>query len=246
MKELSKSIIRRLHEPNFISRYFVGDGIDIGGFPDPFSLYAELFPLVSNIDVWDLEDGDAQYMKTLQDNTFDFVLSSHCLEHLQDPFVGIANWFRILKPGGHLIVTVPEEDLYEQGVWPSNMNRDHKHTFTVSKTSSWSPASINILQLLQSLGALADVRKISVEDSTYRYRFPRFDQTLTPTTESAIEFVVRKRTQAEIDEGSSKRMKNSPASPEHLLPYLNQYLDDQKALRSFSQKKAPFKNQSRL
>jgi len=44
MKECSKSIIRRMHEPNFSNRYFVGHGLDIGGGPDPLGLYIELFP----------------------------------------------------------------------------------------------------------------------------------------------------------------------------------------------------------
>ena len=30
MKECSKSMLRRVRDPNFVRRYFVGDGIDIG------------------------------------------------------------------------------------------------------------------------------------------------------------------------------------------------------------------------
>jgi hypothetical protein len=43
MKECTKSIPRRLADSNFTSRYFVGQGIDIGGKPDPLALYVELF-----------------------------------------------------------------------------------------------------------------------------------------------------------------------------------------------------------
>ena len=49
---------------------------------------------------WDLPDGDAQYMASIEDGLFDFVHSSHCLEHMQDPQTALANWIRILKPGG--------------------------------------------------------------------------------------------------------------------------------------------------
>ena len=86
--------------------------------------------------IWDWEDGDAQYLSGVRDNSVDFIVSSHCLEHLVDPLEGLRNWIRVLKPGGHLIVTIPDEDLYEQGQWPSNNNLDHKHTFTVNKNSS--------------------------------------------------------------------------------------------------------------
>ena len=38
MKECSKSIMRRLAGSNFVNRNFRGDGIDIGGAPDPLAL----------------------------------------------------------------------------------------------------------------------------------------------------------------------------------------------------------------
>ena len=33
MKECSKSMSRKVRDPNFARRYFIGDGIDIGGKP---------------------------------------------------------------------------------------------------------------------------------------------------------------------------------------------------------------------
>ena len=92
MKECSKSIQRRLADSNFLRRYFVGKGIDIGGKPDPLCLYKEFFPLMNEVKTWDWEDGDAQFMKGVADGVFDFVHSSHCLEHLVDPAEGMRNW----------------------------------------------------------------------------------------------------------------------------------------------------------
>ena len=100
MKECSKSIMRRLSQPNFVNRYFVGHGIDIGGGPDPLAVYRELLPMVASVRVWDRDSGDAQFMAGVEDESFDFVHSSHCLEHLVEPQEGLANWFRILRPGG--------------------------------------------------------------------------------------------------------------------------------------------------
>ncbi len=201
MKECSKSIMRRLSQPNFVNRYFVGHGIDIGGSPDPLAVYQELLPRVASVRVWDRDSGDAQFMAGVEDESFDFVHSSHCLEHLVEPQEGLANWFRILRPGGHLIVTVPDEDLYEQGVFPSTYNSDHKWTFSVFKTHSWTERSRNIVDLLMALGDAADIQKIEVLNATYRFSLPRFDQTLTPIGESGIEIVVRKRLVEEIEVG---------------------------------------------
>src|SRR5262245_30759423 len=118
MNETSKSLLRRLCTPGYVGTYLVGDGIDIGGAPDPLGQYVEQFPLMKSVHTWDIREGDAQYMAGVADNTYDFVHSSHCLEHLNDPAMGLANWFRILKPSGHLVVIVPDEDLYEQGTFP--------------------------------------------------------------------------------------------------------------------------------
>ncbi|MEL0111690.1 MAG: class I SAM-dependent methyltransferase, partial [Rickettsiales bacterium] len=157
-----------------------------------------------NVRVWDLQDGDAQFMEGLDDESYDFVHSSHCLEHLNEPLEGLANWFRILKPGGHLVITVPDEDMYEQGTFPSTFNGDHKWTFTVFKTQSWSAKSRNLTELVAGLGEAADVLKIEQLNATFRYSLPRFDQTLTPIAECGIEFVVRKRAFEEIQYGGRR------------------------------------------
>ena len=229
MKECSKSIPRRLKDARYAQRYLVGEGVDIGGKPDPLALYREFFPGIAALRTWDIEDGDAQFLESVADESFDFVFSSHCLEHLRDPAEGLGNWFRVLRPGGHLVVTIPDEDLYEQGVWPSTHNRDHKVSFTVSKARSWCPASLNLMDLLRALGPAADIRKIEVIDEAYRFDWPRFDQTLTPVAECAIEFVVRKRPAAELEQGGRLPSKTQP--PPEQRVYLNQYRNDQDALK---------------
>jgi SAM-dependent methyltransferase len=201
MQELSKSIQRRLHDSNFVARYFVGEGIDIGAGPDPLNLYVELFPLITSVRDWDVKDGDAELMTGCDDARYDFVHSSHCLEHTRNLDIALKNWMRILKPGGHLVVLIPDEDMYEQGVFPSTFNDDHKWTFTVFKASSWSNRSRNLLDLITLLGEEADVIKIEQLTRSYRFALNRIDQTLTPVGEAGIEFVIRKRTKAEIEAG---------------------------------------------
>ena len=241
MKECSKSISRRLTDSNFTRKYFVGAGLDIGGKPDPLVLYKELFCQVIAVKTWDWEDGDAQFLAGVSDGAFDFVHSSHCLEHLVDPVVGLANWLRVVRPGGHLIVTVPDEDLYEQGVFPSTFNQDHKWTFTVFKTVSWSARSVNLLDLVRNLGDEAELVRLEQLIATYRFDLPRFDQSLTPVGECGIEFVIRKRPSSEIvDQG---RWRRPVAQPEReLRVHLNQYSDDMKRMKQDNVGDAPFLN----
>jgi len=240
MKELSKSIHRRMMNPAFIRNYFYGNGIDIGGKSDPLNLYQEIFPFMDAVKIWDIEEGDAQYMKDVKDDSYDFVHSSHCLEHLHDPYIGIKNWFRILKPSSYMVFTVPDEDLYEQGVFPSTFNADHKWTFTINKSTSWSNKSINLFHLLSSLGRYAQVEKIELLSTSYRYKLPRFDQTLTPISECGIECVIRKLTQEEADYGGIIR-KNLQSNKD-IRTHVNQYIDDHKMMKECNKKLAPFKN----
>lgn len=244
MKECSKSIPRRLSQVNFLNKYFVGNGIDIGGKPDPLYLYKELFPKLKDIKTWDLDDGDAQFLYTVDNNHYDFVHSSHCLEHLNDPYEGINNWFRVIKNNGYLIITVPDEDLYEQGIFPSTFNKDHKWTFTINKKKTWSTKSINIFDLLNSLGDSAIIEKIELLNSTYRYDLPRYDQTLTPIAECGIEIIVRKATDKEMEYNGN--ILKTKEIKEEMLIHLNQYQDDLNTLKSNNSKKQPFTNKSRL
>ncbi len=198
MHETSKSIFAKLRDSRYATRYLVGDGIDIGAGHDSLALYGEFFPLMRSCRSWDMPDGDAQYLASVPNATFDFVHSAHCLEHLVDPVLALHHWLRTLKPGGHLVCIVPDEDLYEQGVFPSTFNSDHKWTFTMAKKWSWSPVSVSLLDLLGSLREQAQVLKLERLVATFRHRIheltpqARVDQTATPVGECGIEFILQK------------------------------------------------------
>lgn len=185
------SMQRRAFDARFATRYFVGDGIDIGAGDDSLLQYIELFPRIRSVTDWEIKHGDAQHLAKVEDGQFDFLFSSHCLEHLNDPVEGLFNWIRVVRAGGHLIVSVPDEDLYEQGHWPSIFNKDHKRSFTIAKAVSWSSSSINIIDLLKKTSDLAQPLSINTIDHAYRYRISG-DQTHTPLTEASIEFILRK------------------------------------------------------
>lgn len=123
--ETYKSHERRMRE-GFFEKYCQGEGIDIGYGSDL---------IVPGCSGWDIRNGDAQYLREVKDESFDFVYSSHCLEHLWDVRVSLKNWFRVLKRGGYLIIAVPHRDLYEKKkVLPSRWNGDHKHMFLIGES----------------------------------------------------------------------------------------------------------------
>lgn len=61
----------------------------------------------------------------------DAVFVSHCLEHIFNYREVLAEWYRVLKIGGYLIIIVPHRYLYERkAMLPSRFNPDHKRFYT--------------------------------------------------------------------------------------------------------------------
>ena len=191
MHEQSKSAKRRFDDGNFHNRYFIGNGIDIGCGVDNLGNLRHVFRGIQSVRGWDMPDGDAQFLEGVDDNTFDFAVSSHCLEHMVQPTEALINWIRVVKPGGHIVVTIPEEEMYEQNFWPSRYNDDHKWSFTL-KQKSVMPKSVSVLMLLQNVSHVAVTEKIEVIRDFYYEGFAPQDQTLHPCIESCIEFILRK------------------------------------------------------
>ena len=151
---------KNIRQEDFIEKYLKGSVIDIGSGDDL---------VVDSAEPFDLEQGDANsILRYKQPETYDCVYSSHTLEHMVNIRKTLLDWWRLIKPGGYMVVIVPDEDLYEQGVWPSIFNTDHKATFTLKYCKSWSPVSYNLLELFSNL---LECRIISsaVHDANYDY-----------------------------------------------------------------------------
>lgn len=121
----SLALPRRLRDPRYAERWFVGRGLDIGAGPDGLGR-SHTWPHAA-IREWDLADGDATELPGIASGSFDFVYSSHCLEHLADPHTAFVRWCDVLRPGGHLVLVVPDFEMYERKVWPSRIQPEgHK------------------------------------------------------------------------------------------------------------------------
>lgn len=89
-----------------------GTGLDIGAGEWPFK---NAFPI-------DIKDGrDAL---DLPEGQYDYIISSHCLEHLVDPIAALEHWKTRLKPGATLFLYLPHEDMR---YWNTTRNRKHLH-----------------------------------------------------------------------------------------------------------------------
>lgn len=76
----------------------------------------------------DLTVPDACHLPMLASSHADFVYSSHTLEHIKDHEKALKEWWRILKPGGHLCLYLPHKDFYPN-IGVEGANPDHVHDF---------------------------------------------------------------------------------------------------------------------
>ena len=188
----SRAFDRRVRE-GFYEKYIVGKkGIDIGCAKRAYSISSE-------VQLWDLKTnpgGDATYMDSIDGHEYDYVLASHILEHLDDPKTAIKNWFRILKTGGHLIVCVPERDLFElKKELPSDFSRHHKWYFKLDQEDP--PVTLSLKKIIKSsLPKNAKIEYIKVCDEKWnpevKERTPKMTALDWPQGEFQIEAVIKK------------------------------------------------------
>ena len=51
---------------------------------------------------------EASDLPIISDGSYDFLLSSNCLEHIANPIKAVKEWKRVVRPGGAMIVFVPD------------------------------------------------------------------------------------------------------------------------------------------
>lgn len=82
---------------------------------DDFEFYkegqVELCGSYAEIDV----DAEAHALP-FDDNSQDYVISSHVLEHLPDPVAALTEWWRVVRDGGYIFMIVPQRDALPEDV----------------------------------------------------------------------------------------------------------------------------------
>lgn len=130
---------RTIPNPNLYINCIEGKrGIEIGGPSQVFKDY-DVLPLYKHIasldccnfsgsTVWEgsLNEGnnfnfykgktgfqfikEAADLKGIQSESYDFLLSSHCLEHCSNAIKAIEEWKRVVKTNGYLLIIVPDKE----------------------------------------------------------------------------------------------------------------------------------------
>ncbi|MBL8027499.1 MAG: methyltransferase domain-containing protein, partial [Fibrobacteres bacterium] len=107
--------------------FIKGEGLEIGALHSPFPVregvkvkyvdrlnneelrkhYTELDKyIMTNVDIVD----DGETLATIPDNSQDFVIESHFIEHARNPINAIRNALRVLKENGVLLLVIPDKN----------------------------------------------------------------------------------------------------------------------------------------
>jgi SAM-dependent methyltransferase len=54
--------------------------------------------------------GEAGHIDAVTDDSYDALLASHVIEHMANPLGALAEWQRVVRPGGHLLLVVPHRE----------------------------------------------------------------------------------------------------------------------------------------
>lgn len=124
-----------------------GNGIDLGSAGDPVVPWAISHDLPSEVyrqyNSQRPDDniqwrGSAWDLSAFNDGAFDFLHASHLLEDAEDWVPVLREWDRVLKPGGFMIIAVPDHARFRAAVAAGQGdNLSHRHESHVGELTSY-------------------------------------------------------------------------------------------------------------
>lgn len=163
--------VKKFPESKLAHRYLDGlSGLEIGGSAhNPFGLETKNVDFTAEETAYKREElektgevlpvdivapGDAI---PVPDESQDFVISSHVLEHFPDPIKALKEWYRIVRPGGYIFMIIPHKgrtfDRMRKRTRPEELHQRHKANFSpkadVVHYSFWT--TLDMLDLIQSI-----------------------------------------------------------------------------------------------
>ena len=127
-----------------------GRGVDVG-----CNRVAWCFPGAIPVDPAISPEYDAMRLPA---GPFDYIFSSHCLEHLPDWVAALDYWWTCIRSGGHLFLYLPHPD---QTYWRPWHNRKHLHCIPPDiiraylHDKGWQHVFVSERDLLHSYAAVA-------------------------------------------------------------------------------------------
>jgi ubiquinone/menaquinone biosynthesis C-methylase UbiE len=133
------------------AQYCCGNGADLGSSCDPVVPWAiqvdlpneQFLGYNSARDGTNIQWHGSALDLPFKDRTLDFVHASHLIEDFEDWTPVLAEWNRVLKPGGYLLIAVPDHERFRALVARNaakgldSDNLAHRHESRVGELTEW-------------------------------------------------------------------------------------------------------------
>lgn len=104
-----------------LAAYCVGNGLDLGFGGDPIVRSAICIDRAETDSARSHHErpspthivGDIWHLRWFVDGSLDYVYSSHALEDAKDTRAVLKEWLRVIRPGGYLVLFLPDQKTYE-------------------------------------------------------------------------------------------------------------------------------------
>ena len=115
----------KINRITLAAQYLQGQGVEIGAMDLPLKLSKsstiqyldrcsredsiKLFPNLSKnlVDVDIIDNGET--LNSLKNDSLDFIIGNHFLEHVENPVLTLENMLRVVRPGGRLFIAIPDK-----------------------------------------------------------------------------------------------------------------------------------------
>lgn len=192
-KQSSNRLRKKICE-EIAKEYLVGNGIEIGALHNkmPVSKKAKV-SYVDRISYKDLIKhypelkgkkitkpdivSDAETLEKIADNSQDFIIASHILEHCEDPIEALKNFSRVMKQDANAYIIVPDKrhcfDYKRPLTTMEHLVKDHEEGVLTSRRDHY----IEWLKLVEDIEDEKEIaRKLKIyEETNYNIHFHVWD-----------------------------------------------------------------------
>ena len=114
---------------DLLAPFCVGNGVDLGSGGDSITSrslsidFPTAYGWPDGIAQWSLDARDLPF----RDGVLDYVYSSHLLEDFDDTAAMLTEWARVLRPGGRVVLLLPDEQRYRKYCEEHGHGRNDNH-----------------------------------------------------------------------------------------------------------------------
>jgi hypothetical protein len=101
------------------------------------------------VEIGGRDDWPQAHLLAVQDNSYDYVSADNVLQHVEQPDEALANWVRVLKPGGLLALVAPDGQSTREDAWRLSLQEPDQPK-----------GCLNLLELLQVVCHLVEIERV--------------------------------------------------------------------------------------